>query len=156
MRKHIAVVHRIAGGAAFVIMLAFMAGSVASELTGDADTIAATKNAIRWGLLALIPALAATGGSGFKLVAGRPKGLAAVKFARMRIVGANGILILVPSVLFLAWKAEHGALNGWFVTVQAIEYLAGSLNLLLMGLNIRDGMRLGGRLRRAPAVGTAR
>jgi hypothetical protein len=156
MRNRIAIVHRIAGMTAFMIMLAFMAGSVVSELSGDTATIAATKDAIRWGLLALVPALAATGGSGFNLVAGKPKGPAMVKFARMRIVAANGILILVPSVLYLAWKAEHGEFDGWFVAVQTIEYLAGSANLVLMGLNIREGMRLSGRLRGRTATRTAR
>jgi hypothetical protein len=33
--------------------------------------------------------------------------------------------------------------------VQAIELLAGATNLMLMGLNVRDGLRTAGRLRAA-------
>jgi len=31
--------------------------------------------------------------------------------------------------------------------VQAIELIAGAINLTLMGLNMRDGLRMAGRLR---------
>lgn len=34
-----------------------------------------------------------------------------------------------------------------FYLVQGLELLTGALNLTLMGLNIRDGLRLSGRLR---------
>ena len=64
----------------------------------------------------------------------------------MRLIAANGIFILVPSVLFLAWKAGHGEFDAAFVAVQIVEFAAGSLNLALMGLNIRDGLRLTRRL----------
>ena len=64
----------------------------------------------------------------------------------MRLIAANGILILVPSVLFLAWKAGHGEFDAAFIAVQSVEFVAGSANLVLMGLNIRDGLRLTRRL----------
>ena len=35
--------------------------------------------------------------------------------------------------------------------MQAIELVAGAVNLTLMGLNVRDGLRMSGRLRVAPA-----
>lgn len=152
MRKPAAIVHGIAGFTAFAIISAFMLASVATELSGDHQAVAAAKSAIRWGLLALVPALAATGGSGFRLVAGNPRGLASIKFNRMKIIALNGVLILVPSVLFLAWKADRGEFDMWFAAVQAVEYLAGTANLVLMGLNMRDGFRLSGRLRRRPVL----
>ena len=71
-----------------------------------------------------------------------PKGLLAGKLKRMRLIAANGILVLVPSVLFLAWKAGHGEFDAAFIAVQLLEFAAGSFNLALMGLNIRDGLRL--------------
>ena len=71
-----------------------------------------------------------------------PKGLLAGKLKRMRLIAANGILVLVPSVLFLAWKAGCGEFDAAFIAVQCVEFAAGSLNLALMGLNIRDGLRL--------------
>ena len=156
MRKPAAIVHGFAGITAFAIISAFMLASVATELAGDHQAIAAAKSAIRWGLLALVPALAATGGSGYRLAGGGTQGLAGVKLARMRIVAANGAAILVPSVLFLAWKAERGEFDMWFAAVQAIEYLAGATNLALMGLNMRDGFRLSGRFRRRPVLPASR
>ena len=80
-----------------------------------------------------------------------PKGLLAGKLKRMRLIAANGILVLVPSVLFLAWKAGHGEFDAAFIAVQLVEFAAGSLNLALMGLNIRDGLRLIARLRTRPS-----
>lgn len=156
MRKPGAIIHGAAGIAAFAIILSFMLGSLAAEIARDAATIAATKVAICWGLLALVPALIATGGSGYQLVRGNPMGIAATKFRRMRIVGLNGMLVLVPSALLLAWKAGRGEFDGLFVTVQAVEYLAGAVNLSLMGLNIRDGFRLSGRFRRRPMASASR
>jgi hypothetical protein len=156
MRKPAAFVHGIAGVTAFAIISAFMLVSIASELSGDHHAIAAAKSAIRWGLLVLVPVLAATGGSGYRLSGGNSKGLAGVKLARMRLVAANGIAILVPAVLFLAWKAERGEFDIWFAAVQAVEYLAGAANLVLMGLNMRDGFRLSGRFRRRPVLPAGR
>jgi hypothetical protein len=156
MRKPAAIVHGIVGFTAFAIISAFMLASIATELSGDHHAVAAAKSAIRWGLLALAPALAVTGGSGYHLAGGRAKGLAGVKLARMRFVAANGAAILVPSVLFLAWKAERGEIDMWFAAVQAVEYLAGAANLALMGLNMRDGFRLSGRFRRRPVLPASR
>ena len=78
----------------------------------------------------------------------------AVKFRRMKLVAANGILVLVPSALLLAWKAGQGEFDMLFAAVQAVELAAGLTNLMLIGLNIRDGLRISGRLRR-PAPRTA-
>ena len=57
----------------------------------------------------------------------------------MRLIAGNGILVLVPAVLFLAWKAAQDEFDTAFVAVQIVEFAAGSINLALMGLNIRDG-----------------
>ncbi|MEX0956519.1 MAG: hypothetical protein WDZ83_15080 [Rhizobiaceae bacterium] len=156
MKRPVAIVHGIAGVTAFAIISTFMLASVVTEISGDHQAVAAAKSAIRWGLLALVPALAAAGGSGYRLVGGSAKGLAGVKLARMRIVAANGAAILVPCVLFLAWKADRGEFDMWFAAVQAVEYLAGATNLALMGLNMRDGFRLSGRFRRRPVLPASR
>jgi hypothetical protein len=65
----------------------------------------------------------------------------------MPFIAANGLLILVPAAVFLALRAQAGLLDGVFYGVQAVELAAGAANLTLIGLNIRDGLRLG-RLRR--------
>jgi len=43
--------------------------------------------------------------------------------------------------------AAAGEFNTAFYAVQALELVAGAANLTLMGMNIRDGLTLSGRLR---------
>jgi hypothetical protein len=146
-RRRFARAHAIAGVVAFAVILVFLSSSLVAELSGNSATIALVKTSIAWALLVLVPALAATGASGFAMAGPSPKGLLAGKLKRMRVIAANGILVLVPSVLFLAWKAGHGEFDAGFIAVQLVEFAAGSLNLALMGLNIRDGLRLTRRMR---------
>ena len=127
---------------------AFWLSTVASELSGSVDAIIAVKRAIPWGFLLLIPMLAATGGSGFALAKGRKAGLIGTKIKRMRFIAANGVLVLIPAALFLAFKATAGEFDLAFYAVQAIELIAGATNLTLLGLNMRDGFKLSGRYRK--------
>jgi hypothetical protein len=148
--------HVVAGSAALLTILLFQAATLASEIIGDPALMASVKSAIATGLLILVPALAATGGSGFRLSGPHPRGLAATKLGRMKIVAANGILVLVPAALFLNWKAQHGAFDSTFWAVQAAEIAAGVVNLVLLGLNMRDGLRMTGRISRGKPRGVAR
>ena len=143
-------VHPVAGAIALMTIASFWFSTLISELSGSVEAVVAVKTAIPWGFLLLIPALAAAGGTGFSLVGGRAKGLAATKLKRMPVIAANGLLILVPSALFLAWKASAGEFDAAFYGVQAIELVAGAANLVLLGLNMRDGLRMTGRLRIRP------
>ena len=143
-------VHPVAGAIALLTIASFWFSTLISELSGSMEAVVAVKTAIPWGFLLLIPALAAAGGTGFSLVGGRAKGLAATKLKRMPVIAGNGLLILVPSALFLAWKASAGEFDAAFYGVQAIELVAGAANLVLLGLNMRDGLRMTGRLRGRP------
>jgi hypothetical protein len=148
-RPLLARTHAIAGTLAFAIILSFLSFSAVAECLGDEALITRVKTGIAWALLALVPAMMATGASSFAMV-GRPAGgLLLIKFRRMQIVAANGILVLVPAALFLAWKAGQGEFDSIFVAVQIAEFAAGCLNLVLMGLNIRDGLRMSRRFRPA-------
>jgi hypothetical protein len=60
----------------------------------------------------------------------------------MPFIAGNGLLILLPAALLLERWAAAGNLGGMFYAVQALELLAGATNLLLIGLSIRDGVRL--------------
>ena len=71
---------------------------------------------------------------------------------RMRTIAANGILILIPSALFLAAKARAAEFDNAFSLVQALELIAGATNIALLALNMRDGLRIKGRFRRRPAA----
>ena len=142
------IIHPIAGILALLTIATFWASTALTELFTSQAAVIAVKTAIPWGFLLLIPALAAAGGSGFALSKGRRTGLVGAKLKRMPIIAANGILILIPSALFLASKARDAEFDTNFYVVQAVELAAGAVNITLLGLNMRDGLKMKGRPRR--------
>jgi len=151
-RSVIRTVHLVAGVVGFLTILTFWSATVISELLGDHAAIAAVKQAILWGMIVLIPTMATVGGTGFNLGGGSTAPVVVVKRRRMPVIALNGFLVLVPSAFFLAGRAAAGQFDGAFAIVQTIELTAGAGNLALMGLNIRDGLRLTAKRRRAPAA----
>jgi len=139
--------HPIAGMIGFATIALFWLSTLAVEIAGGHGAVAAVKQAILWGMAVLIPALALTGISGMKSLSGPARGLAATKLRRMPIIAGNGILVLIPCAVFLHKKASAGSFDTVFYVVQAVELLAGAANLTLMGLNIRDGLRMTRRRR---------
>ncbi|CTQ33832.1 hypothetical protein [Jannaschia rubra] len=143
--------HPVAGSTALLTIMIFWIVTVSSEVSGNADWVMAVKTAIPWGFIVLVPALMATGISGMHLGAGRRGALLARKRWRMQVISANGLLILVPSALFLAMRAQAGQFDAAFFAVQGVELAAGAVNIALLGLNMADGLRMTGRLRRRAA-----
>lgn len=141
-------IHPIAGALALVILVTFWLSTAVTEMSGSQAAVVAIKTAIPWGFLLLIPALAATGGTGFALSRGRRGGLLDAKIKRMPWIAVNGLLILIPAALFLSFKAQAGEFDMRFYAAQALELVAGATNITLLGLNMRDGLTLKGRLRR--------
>ncbi len=142
------IIHPVAGVLAITTIATFWLSTVFSELFGTQATIIAVKSAIPWGFLLLIPAMAAAGGSGTVLAKGRRGGVLGTKMRRMQIIAANGLLVLIPAALLLASKAKAVEFDAVFYAVQALELVAGATNISLLGLNLRDGLRMKGRLRR--------
>jgi len=141
-------IHPAAGVLARLTITGFWGSTVVTEALGPTAAIVAVKTWIPWGFIVLVPALMAAGGSGFALSRGRQGGLVEAKRKRMPFIAANGILVLIPSALFLASKASSGAFDTMFYAVQSVELLAGAVNVVLLGLNMRDGLRMRARLRR--------
>lgn len=147
-------VHFIAGLLATLTIAAFFLSTVIVELLGIHEAVAAVKALIVMpGLVILVPAIAATGGSGFYLSKSRQGRLVDAKKKRMPFIAANGLLVLIPCAIFLNRWAAAGAFDTTFYAVQSLELLAGAVNLTLMGMNIRDGMRVSGRFRATPKTG---
>ncbi len=139
-------IHAIAGVVGLLTIATFWTSTLAVELFGSTDAIVVVKNGILWGMVLLVPAMAIAGGSGMSLGQGRSDAGVLAKKKRMPIIGANGLVVLVPSAFFLANKANAGSFDTAFYTVQVIELLAGAVNLSLMALNVRDGLRLTGKI----------
>ena len=141
------ILHPIAGGIALATISIFWLSTLLSELFGGIGVVTTVKTSIPWGFLILIPALIAAGGSGFQMSRKMRGPLVAKKQKRMPFIAANGILILIPSALYLSFKAQAGTFDTGFYAVQALELLAGAANITLLGLNMRDGFRLTRRRR---------
>lgn len=148
-------VHFAAALLATLTIALFFSSTVVVEAVGGHPAIARVKSLIVVpGLLVLVPAIAVTGGTGFVLSRGWQGALVARKKRRMPLIAANGLLILVPAAIVLDRWAAAGAFDARFYLVQAVELLAGGTNLTLMGLNMRDGLRLSGRVRPRPPAPT--
>ena len=137
--------HAVAGFLALLALLSFWLATVVAEGFLDRPAVAAVKGAIVCGLLVLIPAIATAGMTGAALSRGRA-GPAAVKTRRMRVLAANGVLVMIPAALFLNAKAEAGELDGLFFLIQAAELTVGTVQIAFMAMNLRDGLRMSGRL----------
>jgi hypothetical protein len=141
-------IHLLAGLTASLTIAVFLLATLAVELFGTDASVATVKSLIVVpGLFVLVPAIAATGASGFFLARSRKGRLVQAKTKRMPFIVANGLLVLLPCAIALDRWASAGAFGATFYWVQGIELLAGAANLALMGLNVRDGLRLSGRLR---------
>jgi hypothetical protein len=142
------ILHLLAGLLATLTIAVFFTSTLLVELFGSPAAIAGIKHLIVFpGLFILVPAIAATGGTGFALSKTRQGRLVEAKMKRMPFIAANGLLVLLPAAIFLNLWAAQGTFDSRFYLVQAVELLAGAINLLLMGLNMRDGVKLTGRFR---------
>lgn len=139
-------IHVLAAIIATLCIATFITSTIIVEVLDSHESIARVKELIVMpGLFILIPAIAATGATGFKLGKTRKGRLVEAKKKRMPIIAANGLLILVPAAIFLCQWAASGLFDTRFYMVQGLELIAGAINLTLMGMNIRDGLRLSGK-----------
>ena len=138
-------IHPVAAIIATLCIATFFTSTLLVELFGSHESIAMIKSLIVVpGLFILVPAIAATGGTGFALAKNRKGRLVERKKRRMPFIVANGILILLPAAIFLDQWATSGSFDTKFYIVQGLELLAGAVNLTLMSLNIRDGLKMTG------------
>jgi hypothetical protein len=140
--------HGIMGFLAMVIISLFFVSTVTVELMRNEQAVASVKQMIVYGLFILVPAMMLTGISGKAIVGTRQGRLIKTKMKRMIVVAANGILILIPCAIILNKLAISGTFNAAFYMIQGVELLAGAVNIVLMGMNIRDGLLLTGRIKK--------
>lgn len=144
--------HAIAGTAAMLIIASFWTSTLVSEVFLSHAAVTEVKHGILYTLFLLVPLMAVTGGSGFSL-GKMKKGTSSWdlvldrKKKRMAIIVVNAFLVMIPVAFFLNDKATSGEFDAVFYSVQALELLAGGVQLALMGLNFRDGLKLAGKLR---------
>lgn len=135
-------VHAGAASLALVFIATFWTSTVVTELFLSAAAVPWVKQGIAYALLGFVPLIAITGASGFAMGGKSIFPLIVVKRRRMIFIAGLGLLVLVPSAIFLSVRAQAGTFDGTFYSVQALELIAGAVNLVLIGLNFRDGLRL--------------
>ncbi|MGR5063721.1 hypothetical protein [Photobacterium sp. DNB22_13_2] len=141
-RSTLILIHRSAGAIALLLITTFFTSSLVVDLVGNHAQIAMVKQGILYCVGFLILAMMVTGLSGKKLYPGKAKGVLATKQLRMKLAAANGLLILLPAAVVLAQWSAAGQFDVWFWRLQGLELIAGATNATLLGLNIRDGVRL--------------
>ncbi len=134
-------IHPSAGFVGLLTIVVFWASTVAVEAFGGPQAILAVKTGILWGMIVLIPALAAAGASGLRLAGPATQGLAGAKKRRMPFIAANGILILIPCAVFLQRLAAAGDFGTAFYAVQAIEVASGAVRTSMRPHRTRCGRR---------------
>lgn len=142
-------IHLVAAITATLCIATFLTSTILVELFGSEKLISTVKHLIVTpGLFILIPAIALTGGTGFAYAKNWKGQLIDSKKKRMPIIAAIGLLVLVPCAIVLSQWATAGTFDNKFYIVQAVELLAGAINLALMSMNMRDGLTLTGKIRR--------
>lgn len=117
---------------------------------GNLAALLLVRHYVALGQLLLIPAVLLTVFTGLALATGRRSALVQAKMRRMTVVTTLLLLLAAPAAVFLDMKASAGAFDQTFVVVQLAELMVLGVCLLLLGRNIRDGMRLSGRLSPRP------
>jgi hypothetical protein len=146
-RRQLRTIHLSGAVVAQLAVGSFLVATVAAELTGDGALIAAVKGAIARAVFVLAPVMIVTGVSGRRLAGKSRAQIVVRKMRRMRLVGINAVVVLIPSALALARMAADRNFGTWFLALQSVELLAGCMNFTLLALNVRDGLALRPRRR---------
>ena len=139
-------VHAVAGVLGFLLVTTFVTSTVGSLAVGGPQTVAFVKAMNLMGMFALLPALVGAGATGVSLLGTRTDSLAVEKQKRGPRAFMTSLLIVLPSAGFLWFRASAGTFDALFYGVQAIELAASGFALFMIGLNIRDGLALRGRI----------
>jgi hypothetical protein len=147
-RRQLRTIHLSGAITAQVVVGIFLIATIAAEVAGDEAIIAAVKGAVARAVFLLAPVMIVTGLSG-RCLAGKSRAEIVVrKLRRMRLIGINAVVVLIPCALALGRLAADRSFGTSFMALQSVELLAGCVNFTLLALNVRDGLALRPRRRR--------
>lgn len=144
-RRTILTVHIIATVIAALTIANFFTFSLIAEIKGSPNFIKQVKTAILYCLPILIIAMPILALSGKKLAGNSKNPLVVQKQKRMKFVAINGVL-LISLAIYLYYHANFKVIDTTFLIAQITELFLGAINLGLIAMNIRAGMKLSGRL----------
>jgi hypothetical protein len=134
--------HAAFGVLALALIAGFWLTTVGSELAGSAEHVVLVKTWILRLIPVLVALMAGAGAAGNLIARGRKTREIGDKRLRAIVAALNGLLILIPCAYVLEGWAVTGEFTARFYGVQAIELAAGAGNIVLLALNLRDGLRL--------------
>jgi hypothetical protein len=134
--------HKISTTFGVILVFLFLISTVISEVFGSLETITTVKRFIMYGVLVLIPIILVATVSGQSLAGTNNHLIILKKKKRMTWIGLNTIIVLIPSAIALYFLSSAENWGIWYVTIQVLEITSGITSVILMGLNIRDGIKL--------------
>jgi len=146
-------IHAVAGVLGFALVATFALSTVGSALSGSPGAIATVKGFNVGGMLVLLPALAGAGATGMSLLGKRKDPVALTKQVRGPRAFMTNLLVVLPAAVFLWYRASAGTFDALYYGAQAVELAAQVFSLVMIGLNIRDGLAIRGRIRLPGATG---
>ncbi|WP_281558051.1 hypothetical protein [Thalassomonas sp. RHCl1] len=142
MKQKLVKIHAIAATCALLMITVFFISTLISELSGNLLYITTVKSYIFYAIWLLIPTMAIAGITGNKLAPKANSGTIGAKKKRMPFIALNGLVVLIPSAVYLKSLALTGRFDTTFYIVQGIELIAGFANITMMSLNLRDGLKI--------------
>ncbi|WP_341669497.1 hypothetical protein [Alcaligenes sp. SDU_A2] len=134
--------HATAALLSVLCIAVFWTSTLLAELFASPYTVACVKQWIAWALLGFVPLIMLTGATGWAMGGRSSDPRIRAKRRRMPLIAALGMLILAPSAVFLSLRAQANLFDPLFYSVQALELVAGAINMALIVLNVRDGLRM--------------
>ena len=141
-----AALHAIAGVLGFIMISAIVLTTAITAAMGDPATMTSVGKGVFYSMFAMPVLLAAAGGTGVSMLGKRNEPLASKKQKRGPMAFMTSLLVLLPSSFFIQWRASDGLFDGIYYGVQGLEWVAGAFCFVMIGLNIRDGLALTGRI----------
>lgn len=137
--------HLLATLIAVVLISTFFISSLVAEIINDHQFIKVVKLCILYALPLMVIIMPILAISGNKLAGASQSPLIKQKKGRMKLIMINGLL-LITLALFLYFQSHFREINTTFLIGQMAELLLGMLNLILIGVNIRAGLKLSGKV----------
>lgn len=150
-RKTLVKIHVAATIIATLTIATFFISSLTAEINGDVILIRKVKEAIFYSLPVLLVVMPALGITGNKLACKSKSPLILAKQRRMKFAFVNGVM-LISLACFLYYRSHYQTIDITFLGFQFAEFALGLTNLTLIGLNIKSGLKLSGKLKEKQVV----
>jgi hypothetical protein len=145
-RKKLVKIHLTAAITATLTILSFILSSALAEISREETIIKNVKKIIFFTVPLLLVIMPTLGISGNKLTGKSRNPIVLAKKKRMKLIFINGMM-LIGLAAFLYYRSLHQGIDNVFLIFQIAEFAFGIINLFLISMNIKDGLRLSGRLK---------